>query len=260
MKVRVIAGVRDPNVSDPLCGTWIEFVSFPMTLTDYASDDPGDPKITVNDEDELVAWARVAFEPDALEYDATRLWWGFYMYGKTDARVLDGGYQAWKAAGYDVERHLINPKAERIGNFVAKARRETLMASMDDIWRAKTDPEVQLWDTREKNEWTGEKLKKGAFRKGRIPWAEFLNWKEFKKPVAEGEQPTLFKDAREVKKVVNGSLRAGDLVVVVASENMREGAPMIVVRGLPDRGKSPRPGPAKKPSPPASQPSEQGRR
>ena len=67
MKVRVIAGVRDPNLSDPLCGTWIEFVSFPMTLTDYASDDPGDPKITVNDEDEPVAWARVAFEPDGYE-------------------------------------------------------------------------------------------------------------------------------------------------------------------------------------------------
>ena len=67
MKVRVIAGVRDVNLSDPLCGTWIEFVSFPMTLTDYASDDPGDPKITVNDEDELVAWAKVAFEPDGYE-------------------------------------------------------------------------------------------------------------------------------------------------------------------------------------------------
>ncbi len=67
MKVRVIAGVRDVNLSDPLCGTWIEFVSFPMTLTDYASDEPGDPKITVRDEDELVAWAKVAFEPDGYE-------------------------------------------------------------------------------------------------------------------------------------------------------------------------------------------------
>jgi len=136
------------------------------------------------------------------KYDAARLWWGFYMYGKTDARVLDGGYQAWKAAGYDVDRTLISPSADRIGNFVATPRRETLMASLDDIWRAKTDPDIQLWDTREKDEWTGAKLKKGAFRKGRIPWAKFLNWKEFKMPVAEGEKPTLFKDARAIRKVV----------------------------------------------------------
>jgi len=136
------------------------------------------------------------------KYDATRLWWAFYMYGKTDVRVLDGGYQAWKAAGYDTDSAIMSPSADKTGNFTAKSRHEALMASMDDVWRAKTDSEIQLWDTREKDEWTGEKLKKGAFRKGRIPWAEFLNWKEFKQPVAEGETPTLFKDAAGVKKVV----------------------------------------------------------
>jgi thiosulfate/3-mercaptopyruvate sulfurtransferase len=137
------------------------------------------------------------------KYDATRLWWAFYMYGKTDARVLDGGYQAWKAAGHDVDMAVFSPSSESTGDFVAKPRREALMASMDDVWRAKTDAEIQLWDTREKKEWTGEQLKKGAFRQGRIPWAKFLNWKEFKQPVAEGEQPTLFKDASGIKEVVS---------------------------------------------------------
>lgn len=32
------------------------------------------------------------------KYDATRMWWAFFLYGKTDVRVLDGGYPAWKAA------------------------------------------------------------------------------------------------------------------------------------------------------------------
>jgi thiosulfate/3-mercaptopyruvate sulfurtransferase len=136
------------------------------------------------------------------KYDATRLWWAFYLYGKTDVRVLDGGYQAWKAAGYDVDMTLLNPSADKAGNFTAKPRREAVVASMDDVYRAKTDPEIQVWDTREKKEWTGEELKKGAFRKGRIPWATFLNWKEFKQPVAEGEQPTAFKDAKGVEAVV----------------------------------------------------------
>lgn len=136
------------------------------------------------------------------KYDATRVWWAFYMYGKRDVRVLDGGYQAWKAAGYDVDRTLLSPSAEKTGNFTAAPRDEAVIASMDDVWRAKTDPDIQLWDNREKKEWTGEQLKKGAFRKGRIPWAHFLNWKEFKMPVAEGEAPTAFKDAAEVRKVV----------------------------------------------------------
>ena len=68
MKVRVIAGVRDPKLSDPLCGTWIDFVSFPMILTNYAYDGPeDDPKITINNEDELVEWANFAFEPEGYE-------------------------------------------------------------------------------------------------------------------------------------------------------------------------------------------------
>jgi len=45
----------------------------------------------------------------------------------------------------------------------------------------------------------------------------------------------------EIAQVVNGSLAAGELVVVVGSENLREGAPMIVVRGLPATAKPPAP-------------------
>ncbi len=68
MNVRVIAGIRDVNISDPLCGTWIEFVSFPMTLTNYSYDGPeDDPKVTVHNEEQLKAWADVAFEPEGYE-------------------------------------------------------------------------------------------------------------------------------------------------------------------------------------------------
>src|SRR5664280_3491219 len=37
------------------------------------------------------------------KYDATRVWWAFYYYGKTDVRVLDGGIQGWKDAGYETD-------------------------------------------------------------------------------------------------------------------------------------------------------------
>ena len=33
------------------------------------------------------------------KYDATRLWWAFFYYGKTDVRVLDGGIKAWTKNG-----------------------------------------------------------------------------------------------------------------------------------------------------------------
>jgi thiosulfate/3-mercaptopyruvate sulfurtransferase len=137
------------------------------------------------------------------KYDATRLWWAFYMYGKTDVRVLDGGYQAWKAADYDTDMAIFAPKAEAEGDFTAKAPKETMVASMDEVWDSKTSSDVQLWDTRATDEWTGEKLKKGAYRAGRIEWATFQEWKEFKTPVAEGENPTAFKTAAEIQEVID---------------------------------------------------------
>jgi thiosulfate/3-mercaptopyruvate sulfurtransferase len=136
------------------------------------------------------------------KYDATRLWWAFYLYGKTDCMILDGGYQAWKAAGFDTDMSLGSGRKGG-GNFTAKPPLQGWLASMYDVYQAQTNPEYQLWDTREEKEWTGEELKKGAFRKGRVPWAKFLNWKEFKMPVAEGEQPTAFKSAAEIQKVID---------------------------------------------------------
>ncbi len=137
------------------------------------------------------------------EYDATRLWWAFYSYGKTDIRVLDGGYQAWKAAGYDVARELLGSDKPAAGNFTAKDMNRFMMATMYDVWRAKVDADMQLWDTRGKKEWSGEELKKGAYRKGRIPWATYQDWKNFKMPVAEGENFTAFKPAADVQKVID---------------------------------------------------------
>lgn len=133
------------------------------------------------------------------QYDATRLWWGFFLFGKV-ARVLDGGFQAWKAAGHDTDSFA--PSAPKPGNFVAKPANPKLTATMADVKASKDNANVQLWDTREKAEWTGAELKKGAFRKGRIPWAKFFNWKEFKKPIAEGEKFTEFKPAADVKAVL----------------------------------------------------------
>ncbi len=135
------------------------------------------------------------------KYDATRVWWMFYLYGKTDCRVLDGGYQAWKKAGYDTD--ILAPDLPKEpGNFTAKLAMPGWSVSVTTIWRCKTSKDYQLWDTRGNKEWTGAKLKKGAYAKGRIPWAKHLDWPEFKKPVEEGGKPTEFKTAAEIAKVI----------------------------------------------------------
>lgn len=66
MRIKLIAGVREA-ASGPLRGVWIEFVSFPMTVSDHAGGVPEDDPKTLTDEDELRRWADAAFGPDRYE-------------------------------------------------------------------------------------------------------------------------------------------------------------------------------------------------
>jgi thiosulfate/3-mercaptopyruvate sulfurtransferase len=113
------------------------------------------------------------------KYDATRLWWAFFYYGKTDVRVLDGGIKAWKDAGY--ETAILGPDAGKTGNFVAKISTPSLRVDTPEILALQSRAKGQLWDNRDRKEYCGEELKKGAYRKGRIPWGKFSDWVIFKK-------------------------------------------------------------------------------
>jgi thiosulfate/3-mercaptopyruvate sulfurtransferase len=123
------------------------------------------------------------------QYDATRLWWAFTYYGKSDVRVLDGGIQAWKAAGFPVE--ILPPAAgTKPGNFVAAVARPGLRVDTSDIAALHDRPKAQLWDTRSLKEFTGEEQKKGAYRAGRIPGSRHSEWVLFKKKENRAEWVT----------------------------------------------------------------------
>jgi thiosulfate/3-mercaptopyruvate sulfurtransferase len=135
------------------------------------------------------------------KYDAPRLWWSFYLYGKTDVRVLDGGYEGWKRAGFATKMGTGADRDTRKGNFTAELRNEAMVGSMDDVWRARTDATMQIWDAREPDEWSGNRVKRGAYRKGRVPWAKFMSWKDFRLKVND-DALTEFKPASEIAKVI----------------------------------------------------------
>lgn len=65
------------------------------------------------------------------KYDATRLWWAFYYYGKTDVRVLDGGIKAWKDAGYPTD--LFSFKDPARGTWIAKITYPFMRVDTADI-------------------------------------------------------------------------------------------------------------------------------
>jgi thiosulfate/3-mercaptopyruvate sulfurtransferase len=113
-------------------------------------------------------------------YDATRIWWAFLYYGKEDVRVLDGGIKAWKAAGYPVD--IPAPSVpEQSGAFVARIANPRLRVDTSEIAVMRGTAAVQLWDTRDEKEFSGEELAHGSVRAGRIPGSRHSNWTVFKK-------------------------------------------------------------------------------
>lgn len=120
------------------------------------------------------------------KYDSTRLWWAFTYYGKADVRVLDGGVKAWKTAGYSVD--LLAPVVSaRSGNFIAKVSMPSFRVDTPDVVVAQGNSSVQIWDNRDIKEFTGEELKKGAYRAGRIPGSAHSDWSQFKKKDNQAE-------------------------------------------------------------------------
>lgn len=120
------------------------------------------------------------------KYDATRIWWAFTYYGKGDVRVLDGGVKAWKATGYSTD--LLAPSLPtHSGNFTARVSLPSLRVDTPDVVAAQGSSAAQIWDNRDIKEFTGEELKKGAYRAGRIPGSSHSDWAQFKKKDNQAE-------------------------------------------------------------------------
>ena len=128
------------------------------------------------------------------KYDAARLWWLFFLYGKSDVRVLDGGLDAWKDAGYDVERGLGRAAAQP-GNFVATSALTGWTAHLTDVHQGSSDAATHVWDARDLAEWDGT-ARIGGLPAGRIDGAQFIGWRDFRR-TADG-RPSEFRTAAEI--------------------------------------------------------------
>jgi len=113
---------------------------------------------------------------------APRLWWALNYYGHRGVRLLDGGWNKWKAEGRPVTAVVPSPRRAVFTLSVQSGWR----ASMADVTRATKDAGVALIDCRSPEEWRGE-IGRGR-QKGRIPGSknvpsagalegEFRTWK-----------------------------------------------------------------------------------
>jgi thiosulfate/3-mercaptopyruvate sulfurtransferase len=142
---------------------------------------------------------------------AARAFWFLEYFGHPAARLLDGGFTAWTAAGLEVTRAAgPPPKSEWTGTREGKT-----IATWREVRAALDKPDVVILDTRSDGEYRGTTVR--ARRGGAIPGAVHIEWTrnltphgDFK-PAADLEK--MYEDAgvtrdREVITYCQGGYRA----------------------------------------------------
>lgn len=126
----------------------------------------------------------VVYSADAM-HDATRLWWQIKLIGHDDVRVLDGGLNAWQAAGFETGKGIPLAKQEAQSSYQPSQDRSLqLNATTDQVIKTlQNQNEWVVIDTRSIEEFEGQKTgsSAGAFGTGRlkgsvsIPWNDTVN-------------------------------------------------------------------------------------
>ena len=112
----------------------------------------------------------VVFYEDNSGMRAARGLWFLEFFGHPNVKMLDGGFQAWKAAGAPIATEATPPKAAAF----KIAERRDVLASTDDVLRSLDQKQIAILDTRSEGEYRGTHVR--AARGGAIPGAIHIEW------------------------------------------------------------------------------------
>ena len=101
---------------------------------------------------------------------AARALWFLDYFGHPNAHLLDGGMQAWKAAGFATTTEVTPPK----GADLKISERREVLATAEDVLQSLNKKDVSILDTRSRAEYVGTQVR--AARGGAIPGAIHIEW------------------------------------------------------------------------------------
>ena len=144
----------------------------------------------------------VVFYEENSGMRAARGLWFLEYFGHPNAKMLDGGFSAWRAAGAPIATDAAPPKA---ATFKIQERREVL-ANVDDVLQSLGKKDKAILDTRSVGEYRGTHVR--AARGGAIPGAIHIEWTDNIAP--DGK----FKSNEELRAMYEGAGITPDKEVV----------------------------------------------
>ena len=128
----------------------------------------------------LIAYLNISPEHHVVAYDdeggawAGRLLWNLHCLGFKNTSLLNGGIHAWLGAGLPTssDQEIFSPVSHLVP--VNLEQKSEFQIDYDELHQLIENEQVQLWDCRTEDEYTGLRL--AARRGGHIPGARHFEW------------------------------------------------------------------------------------
>ena len=104
--------------------------------------------------------------------EGLRAYWQFKVYGEQNIAVLDGGLAGWLAEGRPFSTA---PASTNVGNWVAQAVNQDLIATTSDVKKASKSGDIQIIDSRQPSQYYGVIKKPDVVGYGHIAGAKIFS-------------------------------------------------------------------------------------
>ncbi len=168
-------------------------------------------------------WHRVVAYDDETGVEAARLLWTLAVVGHGQYALLDGGFSAWEAAGFEKEQ---TPEIPERTDYPVSPYNEA-MADKADVLAMLGRSDVSIVDTRSEAEFAGDDVR--AQRGGRIPGAVHFNWMSAVDLMGSGE---LLPKEVLMGKLAELGVRLDNEVITYCQSNRRCAHTFVVLKWL----------------------------
>ena len=129
---------------------------------------------------------------------SSRFWWVCTYYGFTNVKVLNGGWHSWAEKSYPISIEF--PQYTSSTNFTPKTN-DHMLIRLDELKDRVSSDSISVWDTRRPEEFNGTEETNNK-RKGHIPNARNIEWKNMLQEEKYEGGPRYFKSNDEMEQVL----------------------------------------------------------
>lgn len=158
---------------------------------------------------------------------AARLIWTLHAYNFYNCRLLNGGLDAWTAAGFPVETGAVVPAERPVQPVALVATRESAMNSDELLQDIKAGNSPAILDARSLAEYTGEDAR--SDRGGHVPGARWFEWTD---ALDVDNHLKLLPDAELEKLVEKAGFSRTDKIVAYCQTHQRSSLSYVMLKHL----------------------------